>query len=131
MLSNQVDITSLSEILCANDPTRSPTQDILVHVTQPKIWFVTQHSDHMSNVRSADTLAGLEELVEFFENPPRERSSILITLDSEFIPTRVNLDPQRSFDQSKRRFTVAVECDGRRVVIEGQAHRGCCFFSSQ
>jgi hypothetical protein len=85
----------------------------------------------MTHVRSTHALSGFEELVEFFENAPSECDPICVTLYSDFVATRVNLDSQRPFDQSKRLFAVPVEGNGRRVVVEGQALVGRCMFSSQ
>jgi len=85
----------------------------------------------MTHVRSTHALAGFEELVEFFENTPSKRYSLGITLYSNFIATRVNLDSQRPFDQPERFFVVPVERNNRRIVVEGQALAGRCMFSSQ
>ena len=131
MLVNQVDITSLCKILRAYDSARPSIQDVLVDIAQSNIGFVTQHADYMTHIRSIDSLAGFEEFIELFENAPSERNSIGATLYSDFVATRVDLDFQRPFDQPKRLFAVPVDCNGRRVVVEGQA-RGCRFmFSSQ
>jgi hypothetical protein len=85
----------------------------------------------MAHVRPAHTLPRIEELVEFFENAPSDDHAIGVTLDSNLIASRVDLDFQRPFDQSKRLFAVPVEGGGRRVVVEGQTLAGRCIFSSQ
>jgi len=62
----------------------------------------------VSHVRATHTLSGIEELVEFFEYAPSQHDPLGVTLDSNFIAARVDLDAQRPFDQPKRLFTVAV-----------------------
>jgi hypothetical protein len=85
----------------------------------------------MTYIRSAYALAGIEELVEFFEYAPSERDPIGITLYSDFITARVNFDTEGPLDQPKRLFPVPVEGNGRRVIVESQALVGRFMFSSQ
>ena len=85
----------------------------------------------MADVPTTHAFSGLKEFVELFEDASRERASGRVTLDRDFISPGVNLDVERSLDQPERFFTVSVEGNGGRIVIERQALLGRRIFLSQ
>ena len=85
----------------------------------------------MPYVRSAHALPGIEKLVELFEYTPSQHDPVGVTLYLYFVAAGVDFDAQRPFDQAQCLFTVAVEGNRRRVVVEGQALGRRCMFSSQ
>ena len=85
----------------------------------------------MADIGAPHALPRLKELVEFFEDAARKSNFLLVAVDSEFIPSRMDLDGERSFDEPERLFTIPVEGDSRRVIVEGQTLVWRCLFSNQ
>lgn len=85
----------------------------------------------MTYVGTAHCSTRLENLVELFEYAPGERRLLRFSVDSKIVTSRVDRYVERSFDESERRFAVAVEGDSGRVIVESQALEGCCLFPSQ
>ncbi len=74
----------------------------------------------MTNVGVSYRLTPFQQHIEFAENTTSQRHPIRLTFETNFISARVDAHANRPFEQTKRLFTVSVECDGQPIVVECQ-----------